>query len=191
MLKIELIKKELDLENFSDIFYNLVNVKLPMNYLKRGEVYLCSYKNDVVGGYLILNNPPFRFIDLLPEYIVNNDFFNTHPLEAMYEVNGFFVINKNFLFEILENLLQKLVTLDKSYLLIFFDANNKKIDQTWQKNIDITKIYDGPPRANCYERQSHKSIFFGYTPQKEIENFYLNRIRPFKKTNDYHVRIPS
>ncbi len=161
------------LRYFSELFFNHVKVRLPLDYLSNVYTYLIynTTNNKIVGGYAIIYKPPFRFIDLLPQHIKSEQSFLTKSLDDFYEVNGFFVEDSSFTFDILEKLLSTILCLEKKYLLLFYDLNNKKIHNTWQKNLNPILIYSGQPNTEADNLKSHKNIYFGYVKQENIKKF--------------------
>ena len=176
MLRTVLLKKTQSLNLFSELFASYTYVKLPIDYLKKAKVYFFYHSAELVGGYAIITSPPFRFLQLIPKHIqASTPFLLNNSLENMYEINGLFVINKKFLFEIIKSLLVKILTLKQNYLLLFHNANNQKINNTWHKNLNPHKIYQGKPNTENNNLTSHENIFFGYVERKSIECF-LNKI---------------
>ncbi|MFN7097140.1 MAG: hypothetical protein ACK4PR_06240 [Gammaproteobacteria bacterium] len=175
MLKTILVRKKSSLKYFSQIFYQYVKVELPIEYLEKAMVYFLYNNEKLIGGYIIMANPFFRFIDLLPHQIkTKEELFKKYALEEMYEVNGLFILDTKFTFNILRSLLRKILTLDKKYLLLFYNLRNKKLHKTWQKNLIPIEIYKGKPCENSYLK-SHETIFFGYVEQEKLKQF-LDRI---------------
>ena len=163
-----------DLKILSEEFSKFVGLKLEISYLSNGNSFLFLEKNSqkLLGGYAIIVKPPFRFISLLPKNIIkDNDFFKKNEDTHFFEVNAFFVKEKRWLKLILIEMLRYIKdNINKDYLLIFFDANNKKISRLWQKNLSLNEVYIGFPSSDVI-KTSHKLVYFGYVEKKSIEDF--------------------
>ena len=109
---------------------------------------------------------------MLPKNIIkDNDFFKKNEDTHFFEVNAFFVKEKRWLKLILIEMLRYIKdNINKDYLLIFFDANNKKISRLWQKNLSLNEVYIGFPSSDVI-KTSHKLVYFGYVEKKSIEDF--------------------
>ena len=161
-------------------FYTHVGVRLPLAYIKQGESFLFLDKyNKVLGGYTIILRPNFRFFDFLPKKTSSNvTILNPENSQNFFEANAFFVENKRYLRKILIEMFTKFVSLDRKYLLLFYDLNNKSIDNLWTKQLKFIKIYAGTPA----KAGSHKNICFGYVPHQNLLDF-LQQL----KTRNAHI----
>lgn len=177
-----MIAKELttdqELEMLSNEMCKFVGTKLAISYLRQGHCFLFLEENSgkLLGGCAIITHAPFRFINLLPKSVLENDNFLKQRSDInFFEVNAFFVKErkslKAILIEILSYIRDKV---NKDYMLIFFNANDRKIANLWQKKLSLTEIYTGKPSSDLIQT-SHQLVYFGYTEKKNLIAF-LERI---------------
>jgi len=62
-----LIKTDSELQNFRDKFNSFSPNPVALTYLQQSSVYGCYLRNELVAGYTVNTQAPFRYIDWLPE----------------------------------------------------------------------------------------------------------------------------
>lgn len=69
-MKLKKLKLEKDLEVYRHAIANHIDVLLPLDYLKQGDVYgYYNSRNEICGGFAIINQGPFRVLDSIPGFM--------------------------------------------------------------------------------------------------------------------------
>jgi hypothetical protein len=64
------LTQDSDLVEYSQLFYDVEGIALPLDYLKRGKVFVFRDKRDsIVGGFAIVTRGPFRSIEQIPHTV--------------------------------------------------------------------------------------------------------------------------
>ncbi len=68
-MKFRLIKKESELETYRKRIATHIDVLLPLEYLKQGNVYgYFNDQNEICGGFALITSGPFRVLDSIPNF---------------------------------------------------------------------------------------------------------------------------
>ena len=89
-LRIDRLSDREGLETYVRRFSELVGVTIPVEYIRRGQVYGCFDDADLmVGGYTLMTNPPYRGAVFLPDAVKQEHWlFNSVTMDNVVEING-------------------------------------------------------------------------------------------------------
>lgn len=91
-MRYEVLKKDEDLLEYSNQTRSLIQVRLPLEYLKRSKV--VAYRSDtgkIIAGYCLALKPPFRAMQPVPEGLHETLGVSTGKI---LEVNGLWIDSK-------------------------------------------------------------------------------------------------
>lgn len=200
-MKSKILTVEKDLELFATKCDQMLNLRYPIEYLKRSKVRaFYSKSGEMAGGYILAFVGPFRVIESLPDDIKTNSHWTKKEiLDKTYEVTGLWLDKKvackkaNFKFWV--TMYKDLVFNKKKYFVFAYD-----LDKAYLKNLysivkpeviysGQTKIMEGmkKPCEESIEIASVNYIRFGivYGWDYFAKKLILSR----KSTNKYGVAM--
>ncbi|MFZ9521529.1 MAG: hypothetical protein ACO3A4_13725 [Silvanigrellaceae bacterium] len=79
------LNSERDLSVLSDKFAEADGIRLPLDYLARGQAFMCfNEQNQPEGGFALIEQGPFRTLEQLPENVVKPSETSVTEITAVY-----------------------------------------------------------------------------------------------------------
>ena len=161
------------IEKYIQRFEELVGVRMPKEYLTRGIIYGCHNKvGELVGGYTLINMPPYRGVVFLPDDIRRNHwFFRTVSMNHMLEVNGVWLeptvrFTASGWFTFWRHVVRAVGRTGKRYVLVWYNNRNRHLHRFYSR-VMKEQVYTGPSAPNGNER-THPEICVAYTTHMKL-----------------------
>lgn len=171
-IHVKLLTKNSEIKQLIEIFSNYTGVTLPISYCQQGKnFFVFDSCEKIVGGFSIIVNPPFRFLDLLPN---QETFKSSLDINDCFEVNAFFVDDLRYLKLVLIELFRYIKNdVNKNTLLLFFDNQRKSLNQMWKKRLKPKKIHEGMPLLSNKNAglDASRTLYFGCVDKSNLLNF--------------------
>lgn len=169
-----------EVSRFLDRFNFYVGVRLPDQYAQQGTITGLYDENGIlVGGYMIITQPNFRILNMIPDAVkYEHPFFKDAALSDIVEVNGVWLARKatrgTTPKKLWIHILNDVIKTKKNYLLIMADARNKNV-QLVHQDLRPKLIFQGTPELQAGV-VSHKEIIVSYATRFNLLlTMYLSR----------------
>lgn len=172
LMNFRTIESPAEISRFLERFNFYVGVRLSEEYAKQGFITGLYDENDLlVGGYMIITQPNFRILGMVPDVVKRaHPFFKEASPSDIVEVNGVWLARKatrgntpkTFWLRILDDVIK----CKKNYLLIMADARNQSVQRVHQ-DLRPTLIFKGSPELQAGVT-SHKEIVVSYAKRSNL-----------------------
>jgi len=157
VMKFRTLKSDEQLLEYSKKVAPLIDVELPLEYLKRSKVVACYDRaNNICGGFVIVKQGPFRVLDSIPTPCSRTLSYQNSSKVA--EVTGLWLshslIKNNCAFGFWCRLLWSVATSGKKYFAYAYSLRKPKIGRMYSKaRPEVlfkgpTKVLPGMPSAD-------------------------------------------
>lgn len=172
-IQVKELKDSRSIEEYIDRFAQLVGVRIPLEYIRRGTVYGCYNRSgDLVGGYALVTTPPYRGVVFLPDDIRKNHwFFRSISLDNVLEVNGVW-LERNVRLSIMDcytfwrEVIHSMGATHKRYILVWYNSLNKHLCRFYSR-VSMELIYSGRSAPNG-NQVTHPEICVAYTTRWKL-----------------------
>ncbi len=135
-MKFRTLKSDQELLEYSKKVAPLIDVELPLEYLKRSKVVACYDKNEnICGGFVIVKRGPFRVLDSIPNPCSKTISYNKSSKVA--EVTGLWIsheiIKRNKAGAFWCRLIWNIITSGKKHFAYAYSLRKPKIGRMYSK----------------------------------------------------------
>lgn len=143
---------------FQEETYKRLDVRFPLEYLKRGQVTALienanGRKPKIYGGYAVITEGPFRALEQVPQDVVKDHSYLKHREKRCFEVNALWMDYKGVppfsRFKLWASLfvsMMKTAASGKFYFVYSFDTSKNKLGDIYA-GLKPTRIFQGEVRA--------------------------------------------
>lgn len=129
------LKIEKDLEIYRHAIARHIDVLLPLEYLKQGQVYGYFNENgEITGGFALITEGPFRVLDSIPNF---KGLTIDPKLLKTAEITGVWLCNKNkknlASLKFWLNLMIKLTTCRKKYFVYAYSSRKEGLSKIYSR----------------------------------------------------------
>lgn len=178
-MKIAEITNDFDLLKYRDGGELRFGVKYPLEYLKQGKVFGAFKDGELVGGFNLILNGPFRTVHFLPDEVRRNaPILSSVAEENLVELGGVWLCGKavnqtkdSNLFWM--SVIRSIVRCGKPYVIYGYNKQTPNLEKVYDK-FNGVKIYVGPganspdsPR-NDSNHYTHKAAIVAIVPTSRI-----------------------
>lgn len=154
-------------------FETFVGVHMPLEYVSRGIVYGCYGAGEqMVGGYMLVTEPPYRGVVFLPDEIKNTHwFFQTVSPHRMIEVNAVW-LNPHVRLDAWEwyifwwRIVRSIRAQGRPYVLVWYNLLNSHLHRFYGR-VQKEVVYTGDAVSGG-KGHTHAKICVAYTTPKRL-----------------------
>lgn len=167
------ISEKSELECYLLRFHDYVGVKLPEEYVKRCKVVGVFLHNRLVGGYMLVSDPPFRSLLFVPDTTKRKSSSLSSNPDDFLEVNGLWLSaglkSPELQLAVWFHLVANIFLCKKKFVLLLRNSQN----QAMKRLMNLAKpelLYDGAPQIMAGE-STHERIQVSVTSRWNILMF--------------------
>lgn len=183
-MKLRQLAHEVELENYRQTIAERIDVLLPLEYLKQGDVF--GFFNDdekLCGGFSLINHGPYRVLESIPNF---KGLTFDPSLKHTAEITGVWLSSQNRTqfssLQFWSTVIYKVLTSKKKYFVYAYSSRKKGLKNIYSKTRPEvlfrgeTKILEGMPAPD------HESV----------EVFFKSRLalEIFKNPDFFFQRLP-
>jgi hypothetical protein len=156
MPRFEVITDEQELLLFQEETYQRLDVRLPLDYLRRGEVTALITRHPVTriyGGYAVITEGPFRALEQVPKEVLRQHRYLRARQSRCFEINALWLDHKRLprftrvnLWRHLFVSLLRTAMRGKYYFVYSFDTSKDKLRDIYA-GMHPTRIFQGEVKA--------------------------------------------
>lgn len=191
-MEFKLLTEESDLREYAELTYRFLDIRFPLEYLKRSRVRACvTPEGRILGGYMLVMEGPYRVVESLPEAVrAKEPRFAPEVLNKGMEVTGLWMSpalrcrRTNLLFWL--RMYYEMLTLGRKWLIYAYSLDKPGLGRLYSvakpKVVfrGETKIQEGMPEPDA-ESVEVVSIFNLAKAPFTAPQFLLRRLLPRSK----------